>query len=180
MRWSLRILGTGSLRTKSASWRLKFPMAISPDLSTFVVLRTIFTPGGTSQRQDSSKNVFMNVPNLDRWSMRQPPQIRSASLPLPYVYEWAFSSDGSYCIFRDWNMESFRGSLTVLCLNRNETGIASHVAGYYEFSGGTGLRLCALHPNQSKIAVLDKDKLMFRDLKSGMSLSFTVQYIYLF
>jgi hypothetical protein len=152
-------------------WKLKFPMSISPDLSTVVVLRTFITADFSTEQQAALNEIYTNIPNFGHHELLRQSWSKKTFVPaLPYLYEWAFSADTSYAIFRDWNMETNYGIWAIIRLDRSRSSIASDVLEYHEHKEDFhrfGPRLCAMHPFESKMVMLDRNDLIFKDFTTG-------------
>ena len=146
------------------SWKFKFPMAISPDLTTILVLRTVVT----AVLHELPIQVFVHTPDFSDHEGLRVSWARKIFAPdLPFFYEWAFSSDSCYAILRARKLTENHGSLAVFGLSRSFLGMESHMIEYREVNGGHSLPLCVFHPDEPKVLMLDYDKLIFKDLRTG-------------
>jgi hypothetical protein len=64
-------------------------------------------------------------------------------------------------------METSYSSFAILGLHRSRSGIQTRLIDHRVFEGEPGLRLCATHPLEPKMVMLDNGKLVFKDLKTG-------------
>lgn len=154
-------------------WKLKFPLAISPDLCTIAILGTITALDYCYQRREGTQQLFSVEPRLDfHGTSKYSVSWNDFSLKLSYIYEWTFSSDARFAVFRDWNNDN-EGSLAIFRLTRTSSGLESVLVKDRKFQGNlnsTPLRLCAMHPFQQKLLFLDRNELSFLDLDSGKSI----------
>jgi hypothetical protein len=150
--------------TPMGTWKLKFPMAISPDLTTVAVLRTIIN----AESREAPIKVFSHIPNFSQHEGLRLSWLKKTFAPdLPFLYEWTFSPDSCYAILRARKMTANYGTWAVFSLSRSLSGIESHIIEYREVNGGFGLPLCVFHPDEPRTLMLDYDKLIFKDLTTG-------------
>jgi hypothetical protein len=152
-------------------WKFKFPLAIGPDLRTVAVLRTITTFDIQHLQSDRTLQYHSNVPNLGHSERFRGACSKRPLLPtLPYRYEWLFSHNSVYAVFRDWDMHNAQGSIAVFRVQCGTSGTESALIRLQRFDEercGNGLRLCAVHPLEHKLLLLNHDLLMFMDLEHG-------------
>ncbi|CAI6335391.1 unnamed protein product [Periconia digitata] len=150
------------------AWKFKFPMAISSDLSTIIILRTFITTNPAFQRSNKQDRILTDVAKFDGSERLCRTWSKKAIMPtLSYFYEWAFSSDNSYAIFRDWDMHTSFGSLVTFRLERTYSRIQSLLVEGQELEGVTRLPLFAIHPVDLKFMTLHSHRLIFRDIRTG-------------
>ncbi|KAH7391025.1 hypothetical protein DE146DRAFT_634868 [Phaeosphaeria sp. MPI-PUGE-AT-0046c] len=171
MQFSLRLSPFGHQK-------FKFPLAIGPNLRTIAVLRSITTFDIDCSRLEQTKKHHTNVPNLshsERFRSADPG--RTLKPTLPYSYDWLFTYDSLCAVFRDYDMNNGKGSMGVFRLQSCASGIESTLIELREFnedSNGSILRMCAVHPLEQKMIMLNHDVLEFLDLEQGLHFSTTV------
>jgi hypothetical protein len=152
-------------------WKFKFPLSIGPDLRTVAVLRSIIMFDVHYLQPDRMSQYHLDVPNLRHSERFRRACPEGSLLPtLPYTYEWLFSHDSCYAVFRDWDMHNAQGSLAVFRIHRGTSGIESVLIRLRKFDEdpySSGLRLCAVHPLENKLLLLNHDLLMFIDIEHG-------------
>ncbi|KAF2200065.1 hypothetical protein GQ43DRAFT_90178 [Delitschia confertaspora ATCC 74209] len=152
-------------------WKLKFPLAISPDLSAISILRTITTFDPWNLQEDGLQQYFSIIPALNHCELfRRSWSRKDVFSELPYIYEWLFTSNNRFAVFRDWDMEQNYGSFAIFRLIRCLSGLESALFMYHRFDGRIdqeGLRICAIHPFKARLMLLDQNKLFFMDLETA-------------
>lgn len=151
--------------------KFKFPLAIGPDLHTIAVLRSITTFDINHSRPSRTKQYHTHVPNLshsERFHRADPGTTLKSKMS--YSYDWLFTYNSLCAIFRDYDLDSGKGSIGVFRLQSCGSGIESSLIELREFnedSNGSGLRMCAVHPLGQKMVFLNHDGLKFLDLEQG-------------
>ena len=152
-------------------WKFKFPLAIGPNLRTVAVLRSIITFDTHHLEPDRTLQYHSNVPNLGHSERFRRACPKGALLStLPYRYEWLFSHNSLYAVFRDWDMHNAQGSIAVFRIQRCASGTESVLTRLRKFDQdpySSGLRLCAVHPLEHKLLLLNNNVLIFMDLEHG-------------
>jgi ABC-type dipeptide/oligopeptide/nickel transport system ATPase component len=121
-----------SLHRDTSSWRTSFPMAISEDAKSFVILRRLFVINSSRNLRSSSvtsvtipmdfshhleENWFADTTTTAKQSPSEPTSLRW--FPNLYTYFLTFSADGHYLCFTDSHRASY---VTKSCLAVFEIG----------------------------------------------------------
>lgn len=146
-------------------------MTIGPDLRTVVILRTITAFDVHQMYLEEEQRYLSTVPDLNHSERFRNACPSNAIMPtLPYEYEWLFSPDSLFAVFREWDLGKAHGSIAVFrlrsCVSRIESVLVKHLQ-FDGYSDTGGLRLCAIHPLEQKLLLLNKDTLFFINLEHG-------------
>ena len=175
--------------------RIQFPIAISPHISTFMVLRDVFTidPGQSELRKSySTKRITFHFDSKfeSQWNTmyylgRMQNRLEVAHwnyvgdgiFPFApvYLYFFTFSSDGSYLFFRDEEIDR-HANLIILELHPTEPSLWS-VAGRTTKHLPHGAKVSSAFQYSLPVALIVYDvRVYIWPFKSGKSVSLTPMF----
>ncbi|KAL1622617.1 hypothetical protein SLS56_008664 [Neofusicoccum ribis] len=145
-------------------WKLKFPLAISSDLSIISVLRTIIKFNRKHPQKREEVEVLSTVPWRDHWErLRSFWRPEQPVVDFSYTYEWLFSPGSTFVVFRDCDFSKERGTFAILKLSSHSSRLDAAVIKKEEFYGDA-LCPCAIHPFEQKLLLLDRNHIRFMDM----------------
>jgi hypothetical protein len=156
-----------SLRKSRKNWSLTFPMSISKDLSTIIVLRTVlhFDLGSMKTPMPYCSAV---VPlKTSNWSPTQP------FFTFNFSYDWLISFDSTYIVYhsfdRSYNADS--RPIRVFRISTHPDLVIRDVSTIHPLGANPAeVVLCALHPHRP-ILIFTAETAIWRACLEGGKLS---------